>query len=256
MGILDDLLATVDSELLDVQVRDLRVGLYWTAVLSRHLGLAATPTDTACCWADDIEDTGKLHLQTVGELLPLLRSSHPLEVSIGMAALNSALEFPEEAAHEIHGRDLLMERGRGKTVVTVGHFPFTDMLRTVARQLWVLELTPYDGDVSSDRAAELIPQADVIGLTASTLLNNTFDELAKLFPPNALVVMLGPSTPLHPVLFDYGVDILGGSRASDPETVFRFVTQGSALHKVPVLRRITLAKEAFHIHGSKTTAAA
>ena len=107
----------------------------------------------------------------------------------------------------------------------------------------MLELHPTVGDVPADRAPELIPQADVIGLTATTLLNGTFEALAKLFPPKALVVMLGPSTPLSPVLFDYGVTMLGGALVTDPAAAIHYIGQGSSLHGVPGVKRITLMKK-------------
>jgi hypothetical protein len=80
-------------------------------------------------------------------------------------------------------------------------------------------------------------------LTATTLLNGTFESLAKLFPAHALVVMLGPSTPLSPVLFDYGVHLLGGVLVTDPVATFHYIGQGSSLHSVPGIRRITMMKD-------------
>ncbi len=207
------------------------------------MGLAATPADTRCCRATEIDGVGGLHRRSINELVALTQSAHPLEVSIGMAALNSLIDVDEDDGVELNVRDLLLERGRGKTVVTVGHFPFTDALRKAAARLWVLELEPKDDDQPAEAAPDLIPQADVIGLTASTLLNGTFDALARLFPPGAVVAMLGPSTPLSRVLFDYGVTILGGVLVRDPETAFRYVGQGSSLHGVPGIQRLTMAKQ-------------
>ena len=243
MTVFDDLMNSVTLTTLDVPARDVFVGLYWTAVHGSKVGLAATPTDISCCFAKDVAGVGQLHTRSVGELAAMLSSAHPLEVAIGMAALNSLIEVNEADGVEINARDVILERGRNQNVVTVGHFPFTDALREVAKNTWVLELNPTPGDVPAERAPELIPRADVIGLTASTLLNGTFESLAKLFPPTALVVMLGPSTPLSSVLFDYGVTMLGGALVTDPATALYYIGQGSSLHHVPGIRRFTLMKD-------------
>ncbi len=240
MTVIDDLLSSVTG---DMPTREVWVGLYWTAVYGSKVGLAATPTDVACCFAEDVKNVGQLHTRSVGELAAGLRSQHPLEITIGMAALNALIEVDGAAGVSINARDVILDRGRGKNVATIGHFPFTDELRESAANTWVLELHPTEGDVPAERAPELLPQADVIGLTATTLLNGTFEALAKLFPPQALVVMLGPSTPLSPVLFDYGVNMLGGALVTNPEAVFHYIGQGSSLHGVPGVKRITLVKE-------------
>jgi uncharacterized protein (DUF4213/DUF364 family) len=242
MTVIDDLLSSVTATN-DMLTREVWVGLYWTAVYGSKVGLAATPTDITCCFAEDVKDVGQLHTRSVRELARGLRSTHPLEVTIGMAALNSLIEVNEADGVEINARDVILDRGRGKNVATIGHFPFTDALREVAAKTWVLELNPTSGDVPAERAPELIPQANVIGLTATTLLNGTFESLAKLFPPQALVVMLGPSTPLSPVLFDYGVTMLGGAVVTQPDMALHYIGQGSSLHRVPGVKRITLVKD-------------
>ena len=66
----------------------------------------------------------------------------------------------------------------------------------------MLELAPQAGDLPASAAAEVIPQADVVALTSMTLLNHTFDGLLALRRPDAQVMLLGPSTPLAPLLFD------------------------------------------------------
>jgi hypothetical protein len=58
-------------------------------------GLAATPTDIACCFAEDVNNVGRCIARAVNELAHGLRSTHPLEVTIGMAALNSLIEVNE-----------------------------------------------------------------------------------------------------------------------------------------------------------------
>ncbi len=243
MTIIDDLLASAYMASSDCAVQDVLIGLHWTAVQSLYLGLAATQAEASCCFAEDISGTGHLHEKSAYELAEYLRSPRPLEASVGMAALNSFLRVDEQAVVELNARDLIIERGRGKRVALVGHFQFTEEVRRAAAQLWVLELDLIPGDLPAADAPQYLPQADVIGVTATTLLNGTFADLARLFPPQALVVMLGPSTPLSTVLFDYGVDVLAGARVSEPGMILRYIGQSSPLHRPRGLQRLTLARD-------------
>jgi uncharacterized protein (DUF4213/DUF364 family) len=62
--------------------------------------------------------------------------------------------------------------------------------------------------------------------------------------PKALVLVLGPSTPLSPVLFDHGVDILSGSVVEDIDSVLRAVSQGANFRQIHQqgVRLVTMQK--------------
>jgi uncharacterized protein (DUF4213/DUF364 family) len=81
-------------------------------------------------------------------------------------------------------------------------------------------------------APKVLPQANVVAITGMALINRTFGELLALCLPESLVLVLGPSTPLSPVLFDRGVHILSGSVVEDVDAVLRAVSQGAGFHQV------------------------
>jgi hypothetical protein len=243
MNILDDLLATLP----DAPVRTVLVGAHWTVVCSgappttgRGCGLASTITGEKPHGHAAVRDVGRLHLMSARELAEYARSDNPLEASIGVAAINSLLDVDESHAVEVNAFHVLAERGRGRTVALVGHFPFIPRLREQVGQLWVIEQRPVEGEYPAAEAADLIPQADVVALTGSALINHTLDGLLALCRPGALVMVLGPSTPLSPVLFDHGATLISGTRVADEAAVLRTVGQGATFQQVEGVRLLTL----------------
>ncbi|MGB9673463.1 MAG: Rossmann-like domain-containing protein, partial [Anaerolineales bacterium] len=133
---------------------------------------------------------------------------------------------------DINAEEVIAQYGKGKKVALVGHFPFVPRLKNRVGTLWVLELHPRPGDLPADAADEVIPQADVVAITSMTLLNRTFEHLITLPKPTAITLLLGPTTPLSPVLFNYGVNILSGSQVEDIPRVVRGVIQGANFHQL------------------------
>jgi uncharacterized protein (DUF4213/DUF364 family) len=64
-------------------------------------------------------------------------------------------------------------------------------------------------------------------------------ELSK----NSLIVILGPTTPLSPVLFDYGVDIVAGTKVVEPDKTISSISQGAMFRQVEGVRLVTMVKE-------------
>jgi hypothetical protein len=200
-----------------------------------------------------VRGAGHLHERSALELAELARSDSLLEASIGLAAINALLDVDQEACVELNAEQVILDQIRSarspdrSRVVVVGHFPFIPRVREAASQLWVLEKHPGQGDLPAEAASEVIPQADVVAITGTSLINHTFEELMGLCRPDAFVLVLGPTAPLSPVLFSYGVDVISGTLVTEPETVLRYVSQGASFRQIKRskgVKLLTLAKEA------------
>ena len=195
-----------------------------------------------------VRDAGKLIGRDARELAELAKSDSPTERSIGFAALNALLEVDEAACVSMNAEELILQQVIGaseapvasRRVAIVGHFPFVPRIREAAEVCWVLELNPGPGDLPAEMAPEIIPQADVIAITGMTLVNGTFEALAGLTRPDAFVLVLGPSTPLSPLLFDYGVNAISGTIITDIAPALMAVSQGANFRKIPGKRLLTM----------------
>lgn len=233
MNILDELLLSLGP---DESVRSVLVGAHWTAVCSRHCGLASTLTGDRPHGQERVREVGRLHLKSALELAELARSDNLLEASIGVAAINSLVEVESGQVTESNARDILVEHGRGRVVALVGHFPFIPQLRPLTRELYVIEQHPIEGEYPANAAAELVPQADAVAITGTALINHSLDDLLALCRPDAFVMILGPSTPLSRVLFGHGITMLSGAMVVDEEAAMRTISQGATFQQVEGVR--------------------
>ena len=240
MKILDALISTLN---MDAEVRDIHQGLFHTGVLTRNCGLAATfPRDALRQEQPSVKEPGYLLKKSALELAQMAYSENILEAAIGMAAINSLLDIDEELCDNLNAGDLIAQKGKDKRVAIVGHFPFVPGLRKIAKELWVIEKNPREGDLTEVDAEKLIPQADVVGITGTAFTNHTIEELLKLRNPKAYMVILGDTAPLSPLLFDYGFDAISGTKVIAPELALRCVSQGATYQQIKGIRKLTMTK--------------
>jgi uncharacterized protein (DUF4213/DUF364 family) len=240
MKILDDLISTLNVE---VKVRDIRQGLFHTSVLARNCGLASTlPRDALQQERPLVKEPGSLLNKSAWELVQMAYSESILEAVIGMAMINSLLEIEEERCQHLNARDIISERGRDKKVAIVGHFPFVPKLQEIAKELWVIEKNPREDDLAETESENLIPQADVVGITGTAFTNHTIEALLKLCNPKAYLVILGDTTPLSPVLFDYRINAISGTKVIDSELALNCVSQGANYRQIKGIRKLTMIR--------------
>ncbi len=241
MQIINDLLSKLNYE---APVERIVQGALQTAVLTRHCGLASTPHDPGPHHdKNPVKEAGHLLELNAAGLARKALSSSPNEAAIGMATINSLLDVDTQQCEELNAAELIARKGENKKVAIIGHFPFISKLRPIVKELWVIEKNPQEGDFGETSSQNLIPQADVVGITGTALTNHTMDDLLKLCRPDAFVVVLGGTAPLSPVLFDYGINAVSGTLVVDSELVFRYVSQGATFRQIKGVRLLTMMRE-------------
>ena len=240
MKILDDLISTLDF---DAPVKDIRQGFFHTGVLTRYCGLAASlPRDALKQEGPLVKEPGVLLDKTPRDLVQMVYSDSILEAAIGMATINSLLEVDLHSCTELNAAEVILDKGEGKRVAIVGHFPFLPRVREKAKALWVIEKNPREDDLIETDADRFIPEADVVALTGTSLTNHTLPHLLELCNPKAFIVMLGDTVPLSPLLFDFGVHALSGTRVIDADLALRCVSQGANFRQIKGTKRLTMLK--------------
>jgi uncharacterized protein (DUF4213/DUF364 family) len=239
MRILDDLILSLKGN--DFQVKSVHTCVFWTAVISKHCGLSSTFRDEVPSHDRGVRDVGNLTRKTALELTEYARSESLLEASIGMATINSLIDIEESKCIEENAFKIILEKGQGKNVAIVGHFPWIPKLKGRTKNLWVLEQRLREGDLPAKEADRILPQCDVVGITGTSFINHTLEGLLSLCK-GAYVLLIGPTSPLSPILFDYGIDAICGSKVVDEDKVIQSISQGATFKEVSGVRLLTLLK--------------
>lgn len=236
MELLDEIIGSIDQ---DAPIRKVLVGVHWTAVSSRVCGMASTVKDAKPHGEDKVRDAGELEAKTALELAQYIYSDNTLEASIGFAALNSLIDPPSTGLVEINAFKYLVEKGAGKHVAVFGHFPYLHELRSSASQLTVFELAPVAGEHHLNEVPNLLPAAEIVAITSNSLINHTLLEILPHIKSNAFIALVGPTTPLSPVLFDYGFHMLSGVQIVDEDALYLSVSQAAIFRQMRGVKQVT-----------------
>lgn len=201
------------------------------------IGLAATLEDT---WRPQMMPNKKAGMP-LRELAQCIKSWELTEASIGLAAINAWYNDKERVralGHEIadraHTEDrkndpfITMQRDiKDKTVTVIGHFPYIDQLFAPICDLRVIEkFNPKENDYPDFAADYLLPESDYVFISSYTVAEKTLPRYLEL-SRNAVVTIVGPATPIAPMLKDYGVNNLAGFVIRDAEMAETIVSTSS-----------------------------
>ncbi|MGR9073824.1 MAG: Rossmann-like domain-containing protein [Gammaproteobacteria bacterium] len=214
------------------------VGLVWTVCQTRRhccvdSGLAMTPAVSS----RSLRWPGTLAGKSLKDIGRWVMEWDPLQAAVGMAAVNCSINdesvpagtlldaLPGKANLTVFEHFLPLTEGC--KVVVVGHYPGIE--EYVAEYGWqVLERMPEAGDYPDPACEFLLPDADWVFLSASTLPNKTFPRLAEL-AGSARTVLMGPTVPWLPELHAFAIDYLAGVEVCDHEALYRTAAEGGGV---------------------------
>ncbi len=263
-------------ELDDITIERAVIGLFFTGVKlsSGQAGACATPIKTipeaVCCptSAMAMPFPGKLQGRPVRGVVEEAFSPHGIRRAVGIAAVNALAELcwqrrphPEaELRRGLDAFDANVFRPGDRTVVVGAFVPFLKELKRRGQPFLVLEKDPATLKAEelpffrpAETAREVVPEADILLVTGSTLVNDTLEDLLSWARPEARVTVVGPTVSMLPDAFlARGADILGTVRIGDPDGFLDLLAEGgSGYHffgrsaeKVVLARRDALAKVA------------
>lgn len=277
------------KEIATIVIERAVVGLFFTGVKlsTGHVGACATPIktipDAVCCpsSAHAMPFPGKMRGRRAADFLDEVRQQDGIRRAVGIATMNAlaALCWERRPHPDVDlevGVDAFDAAGirPGQMVVVVGAFvPFLRELKKRGQPYLVLEQDP--ATLKADElpfyrhAAEapaVVPKADVLLVTGTTLLNETLDGILAAARPDACKVVVGPTVGLVPDAYlRRGCGVLGTIRVTRGDEFLDVLAEGgsgyhffgrSAEKIVLKSRRLAAARERADAQTLRTLAAA
>lgn len=237
----DRLIQGIDS---DAPVTGALSGRCWTAVeAGPAFGMAmTTPVDTAPRMFP-----AEYTAMPLARLAQASKSWNLTEAGFGLAAINAYYNTPQrlEALGAYEPFDNYCTAGldlRRKHIGVVGHLNMPAGVREQAASIRILERSPRQGDYPDAACDWLLPQCDVVIITASTLVNKTLPHLLEL-SRKACTILAGPSCPMCPELLRMGIDRIAGLVITDTEGMKEKIRKEISGPPYPMGKPFLLTKE-------------
>jgi uncharacterized protein (DUF4213/DUF364 family) len=254
--ILEETVAEVKNNLKDkihnIKVERAVIGIFFTGVCldTGHAGICATPIkeipEAVCCpsSARAMPNAGYLTERPVVKYLDDALSNMPMKKALGIAVLSALSSYCRDKGlvngYKMRvGVDAIecLDLKDDTYPVLIGAIaPCLRILKGRKKPFTIIELDPRT--LKSDeirfyappgKTPEIVPKADVLVITGTTLINGTLEGILKLARPDAQVVVLGPTASILPhAFFRRGVNILGGDIITNPEKMLDTLTEGGS----------------------------
>lgn len=251
MRIFDVLCASVPQ---DARIEDVSVGIFWTFVRTQY---GSAISATAHRWIEDppgaiIPGAGSLvgrHVHEICEYYDLAALPARALANTAVAASFSPDQmtgFRYEDKAQTLLASLCAGSEKSKHIALIGHFHFADALRELGHTLDIYELEHRcgAGDIPNSQIPERLPSADIVVMTSSTLITHATEDILSCCRPDAFKMIVGPTVPIHPALWEFGFDAICGNVIIDADQVARAVREGGNHKQLAGCQKINFLKKA------------
>lgn len=232
MRIFDTLLAHVPE---DARIEDVSIGIFWTCVRTQY---GCSISATAHRWQEDppgalIPWAGNLIGMPVREIAPLYDSPSLSARSLANAAVSASFS-PDIMTGTVdcgNAQSLIAQicGNAQRHIALIGHFHFDDELRQMGHVVDIFELENRcePGDIPESQIPVRLKDAEIVLMTSSTLLTHATENILNSCSPNSYKMIVGPTVPVHPCLWDFGFNAICCGIVKDPDQVITAARQGA-----------------------------
>ena len=221
-----DFIGSLAKEI-DGEAKHVIIGLNWSYVEGPSgAGLIHTPTkDTTGC--KSLPSPGYYRRQALADLAKLVRSGNIYERVLGFAAINAHYNRYDMGVNNVNGLDLIKDYG-DQTVI-FGHFPGIEKKIPTAV---IIEQKNTGYNYPKEQIKDFVRNAKCLGITASALSNGSLGFILENAPSDANTILIGPSAPLSPYLFDIGITAISGFVVNNPNAMGTMIAEGAAFSSI------------------------
>ena len=223
-------------------IEQVTIGLGYTAVTTSDggIGIAATGAGLNDGRSGNM-DIPDYEGRPAIDLLESILAPDPMRRTMALALINAlnntrAMKLPEDATNRIlYDRfDIL----NGRQVAMVGYFP--PLVRFLEKKQVPLSVIDKARGIGDKQVfyRQLSDWAEILILTATSIVNSTMEEILSHAGPHLKTVILGPSTPMLPGAFGHlPVHMLAGSAITNREQALKAVRHGGGTRALKPFNR-------------------
>jgi len=217
------------------KLADIRIGLSYTAIQldNGNIGLsytARTPIGESCT---RLKESGQFIGKDAYSILQWLNSDIPLARTIALATANALIPLD---SIKIFKGSVIKKLGltEDDKIGMIGFFaPMIPILREYTSQIYIFDKGKNVSQLSPlEDMPIILPQCSIIFISSTTIINGTYNDVLRLCSNAREIIMIGPSTPMLPKVFEEtNITWLSGRKIIDSEKLLEVVSQAGGTHK-------------------------